>query len=154
MSFDGQVAVNVAGIGYPVLENRCLKNFSLISTGMDIPYDILKSQYESLKVEYDEFCESSREIEMELEKSLKEAEAKNTDLMKKCKLAEDRLQQHQLKSTQLTSDNVKVGGIWHSSLICPVSLYHNSCRQNLTNSRSRMPNYKRILKDLKLLLMI
>lgn len=71
--------------------------------------------YKNLKLEYDDFVDSSKEIENELEIALNEKDSKINDLLKKLNQNEDKLQSSQLKYSQVTQDTVKVNRIYNIS---------------------------------------
>lgn len=64
--------------------------------------------YHALQQQYDEFVDSSKEIETELENEVKSLNDKYNDLLRKWTQSEDKIKQLNDKSQQLVTENVKL----------------------------------------------
>jgi seryl-tRNA synthetase len=68
----------------------------------------IEEQLKNLQQQFDEFVESSKEIEAELESSLQVEINKNNDLQKKIHQLEDKLSTITTKSSLQSNENTKV----------------------------------------------
>ena len=89
---------------------------------LEMQLEAKEKELVTLQRQFDDFLDSSKEMEAELEKSLNDLQSKYDELLRKKSVTDDKLNQFQEKNGQLSRDNSKL-----SAELVKVRFGHRNC---------------------------